>query len=367
MKYHFRPHLAATISLLLVTILWLSVEGPSAAQWKPELTKVIEGTKKEGQLKLMWGEGSLGGSRGAKMFQASMNKMFGTNIVISFSPGASMPQLGSQIATEYAAGQSAASDVYIGADSYLGALVQRQIFHSVDWPAFLPQRITPDMAESKNTTLKVYSGLPGVPYNTRLVPGSALPKTLKDFLRPEWKGKIASTPYAVSLNILAADEMWGREKALDYVKQLSKQISGIIRCNETERVVSGEFLALIMDCSGADTFELKEKGAPVDLMIPTDGAMIRYRYLAIPKNAEHPNTAKLFTTYMMTGEAQKLLWEFSKQDLHLFPESNIGRKVRLLEKQGVKFFVPGIEWAVKHPEIEKIRDEMEKILRSGEK
>jgi ABC-type Fe3+ transport system substrate-binding protein len=169
------------------------------------------------------------------------------------------------------------------------------------------------------------------------------------------------------LNILAAEEMWGREKALGYVKQLSKQISGLIRCNETERVVSGEFLALIMDCSGADTFELKDKGAPVDLMIPLDGAMIRYRYLAIPKNAEHPNAAKLFTIFMMTEEGQKLLWEFSRQDLHLFPESNIGRKVRLLEKQGIKFFVPSMEWAVKHADIEKIREEMEKILRSGEK
>lgn len=365
MKPLFQTRFGVVTALFIAAFMWVTVGKLSAAQWKPELTKVAEGAKKEGQLKLMWGEGSLGGSKGAKMFQASMNKMFGTNLLISFSPGPSMPQLGSQIATEYSAGQKAASDVYIGADSYLGALVRRQIFHTVDWPGLLPQRITPDMAEGNNTTLKVYSGLPGVPYNTRLV--RDVPKTLKDFLRPEWKEKIASTPYAVSLNILAADEMWGREKAIDYVKSLSKQVSGLIRCNETERVVSGEFLALVMDCSGADAFELKEKGAPVDLLVPLDGAMIRYRYLAIPKNAEHPNAAKLFTIFMMTEEGQKLLWEFSKQDLHLFPESNIGRKVRLLEKQGSKFFVPGMEWALKHPEMEKIRGEMEKILRSGEK
>ncbi len=367
MKYVPKARFAVVTSIFIAAMVCAPLGRLSAAQWKPELTKIIEGAKRENQLKLMWGEGTLGGSKGAKMFQASMNKLFGTNLVISFSPGPSMPQLGSQITTEYAAGQKAVSDVYIGADSYLGALVQRQIFLAVDWPALLPQRIKPDMAEGNHTTLKVYSGLPGVPYNTRLIPGSEVPRTLKDFLGPEWKGKVASTPYALSLNILAADEMWGRDKALDYVKKLSKQISGMIRCNETERVASGEFLALIMDCSGADAFALKEKGAPVDLLIPADGAMIRYRYLAIPKNAEHPNAAKLFTVFMMMEEAQRLLWEFSKQDLHLFPESNIGRKVRLLEKQGVKFFVPSLEWSVKHPEIEQIRGEMEKILRSGEK
>lgn len=360
-------HLRSTIfsGLWVVSVACLLALEPASAQWSPELTKVIEGAKKEGQLKLLWGEGSFGGSEGAKRYQALLSKMFGTNITIRFTPGPSMPAMGSQLATEYAAGQPAATDIYIGAGSYRGPLIRRGIFHAVDWPKLLPKRITPEMVEGGNTSLRIYSGLPGVPHNTRLVPSPELPKTLKDFLRPEWKGKIASTPYATSLEILAADEMLGRENALDYVRSLSRQIAGLIRCNETERVVSGEFLALVMDCNGADTFALKEKGAPVDLLVPTDGAQIRYFYLSIPKNAEHPNAAKLFTVLAMTGEGQKLMWEVAKADLHLFPESNIGRKIRPLEKQEVKFFAPTIEWLLRHPEIEQTREEMAKILSRG--
>src|SRR5437763_9319114 len=95
----------------------------------PSLSTVIQDANKEGTLKLMWGEGTLGGTKGAAKFETMMNKMFGTNIKIGFTPGAAMPQMGSQIAAEYAAGQSAASDVYIGADSYLAPLVKHKLFH----------------------------------------------------------------------------------------------------------------------------------------------------------------------------------------------------------------------------------------------
>jgi iron(III) transport system substrate-binding protein len=218
------------------------------------------------------------------------------------------------------------------------------------------------MVEGENQSLRVYSGLPGTPYNKTRVPKNEIPKTLKDFLKPFWKGKIASTPYVTGLNLLAAKELWGREAALDYVKQFSKQIAGLIRCNEMERVVTGEFLSLVMDCNGARTFELQAQGAPLEHMIPSDAAMVRHFYLSIPKNAEHPNAAKLFTTFMMTKEAQKLLWESDFSDLYHFPESQLGQRVRALEKRGVKFFVPTLQWVADNPEIEKISEEMVKLV-----
>jgi len=84
--------------------------------------------------------------------------------------------------------------------------------------------------------------------------------------------------------------------------------------------------------------------------------------LSIPKNAEHPNAAKLFTTFMMTKEAQKLLWESDFSDLYHFPESQLGQRVRALEKRGVKFFVPTLQWVADNPEIEKISEEMVKLV-----
>src|SRR5437762_2207204 len=139
------------ISLLMTTL--LAVAEPNlAAQGSPCLSTVIQDANKEGKLKLMWGEGTLGGTKGAAKFETMINKMFGTNIKIGFTPGAAMPQMGSQIAAEYAAGQSAASDVYIGADSYLAPLVKHKLFHEVDWAKLLPGRITNEMVEGGRTS-----------------------------------------------------------------------------------------------------------------------------------------------------------------------------------------------------------------------
>ena len=114
-----------------------------------------------------------------------------------------MPQMGSQIAAEYAAGQSAASDVYIGADSYLAPLVKHKLFHESIGRDCCPGRITNEMVEGGRTSLRVYTGLPGFPTIPRRTPNNDAPKSLKDMLKPQWKGKIASTPYVTSLNILA--------------------------------------------------------------------------------------------------------------------------------------------------------------------
>ena len=116
-------------------------------QGSPALSAVIQEANKEGKLKLSWGEGTLGGTKRMALYEQLMNKMFGSNVKIGFTPGPSMPAMGSQIATELAAGQPAASDVYIGAESYLVPLVKRKIFLEVEWPKLMPGRITAPMVE----------------------------------------------------------------------------------------------------------------------------------------------------------------------------------------------------------------------------
>jgi len=88
-------------------------------------------------------------------------------------------------------------------------------------------------------------------------------------------------PYVTSLNILAAKEMWGKEAALEYVRQLSKQVVGLIRCNEIERVASGEFSPFVMDCSGSRLLRPKLT-ALRGTRYPVDGAMLRHRMLTVP-------------------------------------------------------------------------------------
>ena len=114
-----RKSLALYFVVFIPFILALDSANAAQPQGSPALSAVIQEANKEGKLKLSWGEGTLGGTKRMALYEQLMNKMFGSNVKTGFTPGPSMPAMGSQIATELAAGQPAASDVYIGAESYL--------------------------------------------------------------------------------------------------------------------------------------------------------------------------------------------------------------------------------------------------------
>lgn len=135
-------------------------------------------------------------------------------------------------------------------------------------------------------------------------------------LKPEYKGRVASTPYAAYFDLLSTDELWGRDRTFDYVTRLSEQAAGLIRCNESERLISGEFDLLAIDCSQSDTFKAKAQGAPLDYVVPTDAPLLLYLYVGVPKTAPHPNAAKLWVNYLLSREAQDVLYESNFQDLH---------------------------------------------------
>src|SRR5690242_14246804 len=79
----------------------LLLAAPAAAD---ALGDLIAAAGKEGSLRLMWGEGSLGGTNGARLIQDALNKKFGTKIRVEFSPGGSMGMMANQLMAEVRAG-----------------------------------------------------------------------------------------------------------------------------------------------------------------------------------------------------------------------------------------------------------------------
>ena len=350
----------------LALIAALAVSQPLyAAEMSPALKKLVAASNAEGTLNVSWGSTSVGGNKGAEALEKAMREMWGSKVDVRYTPGPSMPRVGHQIATEFAAGQKSFSDIYFANGASFAPLLKRNIFHKVDWTALVPDRLKDEFVEQDGQLLRVYSGMSGVTYNTRLAPMK--PTTLGDFLKPEWKDKIASTPYAAGFDTISSTDIWGPEKTLDYVRKLSGHISGLIRCSELERIISGEFLALVMDCSGQTAFKWKDKGAPIDQMIPHDAAQIRYYYMMIPKNAAHPNAAKMMAAFTSTERAQKILWDHDRTDMHLYPGSRIAEKVDGLRAQGVKLTEVTTDWILAHPETTKAKRDAIKILSSKKK
>jgi ABC-type Fe3+ transport system substrate-binding protein len=344
---------------LSAALAFLAVPAP-AQEINAALKELAAAASREGALTLSWSGSTFAGIQGAARFQAAMNKYSGTNIRINFLPGADMARIINTLATEHSAGQKASVDIALGAAPQLVPVLKANYFESVDWKTYLPGRITDEMIESNGQLLRIVTGLSGATYNSALAPMK--PVTLEDFLKPAWKGKIASTPYSAGFDILLAEDVWGKDKTYTYVRALSQQITGLIRCGEAERIATGEYLALVMDCTGQDALQWKEKGAPLDQMMPLDAAQQRYYYFAIPKNAQHPNAAKLYSIFVMTEEGQKLSYDTWKTDLHSFRGSNMGKMVDDYAKLGVKFKEVTIAWYSQHPEIDAGKSELIKIL-----
>src|SRR5689334_24240910 len=169
------------------------------------VAQLVEGAKKEGQLVLSWGTGTMGGIEGAQAMEKAFNKKYGLNLPFKFSPGPAMPQFASRIIQEEKAGQPASSDLFIGSENH----VARMSLKKYDWAKIFPH-ITQPMTDWDNRVLIVVSRTPGFTYNTNLVRANEVPQNIEDTLNPKWQGKIASTPYAASFDRLAL--AWGEDR-----------------------------------------------------------------------------------------------------------------------------------------------------------
>ncbi len=345
------------LALLSLTI-WSG--GARAGEINDELKALVAAADKEGSVNLSWSQSTLGGSQGAALLRDGMNKVFGSHVKVNFSPGPEMARIANQLVIELGAKQSAHVDVYLGAAAQLAPLIDTDLFEPVEWGKYLPDRVVSKSVESGGRFMRITTGLSGVTYNTTLAPYK--PTTLQDFLKPEWKGKIATTPYAASFDILLANDMWGRDRTLDYMRKLTTQIAGLIRCGDAERIATGEFAALVMDCTGQDSLVWRERGAPMDQAIPNDAAQIRYYYVAVPRNARNPAAAKLVSLFLETPEGQKIAYDTWKADLHSYPGAHIASQIDDNIARGVSFREVTVDWWRQHPEIDANKGEFTKIL-----
>lgn len=337
-----------------------------AADVSPELAKLVEAANKEGTLRLVWSGSTLGGSAGAKRAEEEMRKKFGTTFAVKFAPGAgSMGEVGATILAEQKASRPSHTDIYLGPTTFVARFADAGMFQSADWGALLPGRATPEIVEANGGAVRVVSFVAGITYNTKLLPNP--PTTVEGWLAPNLKGKLATTTAAAGLDVLAANDFWGEEKTLAFAAKLSDHLAGVMRCGETNRISSGEYWALIFDCGGSDAMLAKATGAPVDQAMATDFVQIRFFYMGVPKNSASPNAAKVFISYMLSPEGQKLAWDTWGGDLHSFSESNIRKPLEALKEKGATPRVLDIKWTNEHPETGAAREKILKVLRAAER
>jgi iron(III) transport system substrate-binding protein len=360
-----RVHTVTFIAGLLAVIFMISSAGAAT------LNEIIEGAKKEGSFRGQWGQNSFGGSEGFQEILAAINRKYKLNLKGQYTPGPDMQRLMLRVIQENAAGQPASTDVYLGNAQAIFDGLKANAFAPMTYDKFIENKPKPEgkfnAIAPAGTHVAFATAVVGIQYNTSLVKGNDIPRRMNDVFNPKWKGKIASTPYAAGLREFATPEFLGREKMIEYTKRLSKQIGGLMRCGESERITSGEFLMLVFTCGGNDVNVLKRTGAPVGHAVMEEGTVLHMRYAAIPKNSRAPHIGALLIDFLMTAEGQELLWKHDGMDLHLFPGSQVKRELDGLRATKGKIVVNSPEWLASVKNYAETQKELESILREGGK
>lgn len=150
-------------------------------------------------------------------------------------------------------------------------------------------------------------GLMAMAYNNKLVSDADAPKAWSDLADPKWKGKLAVGHPGFSGFDAALVAWLSKAKGWDYFKAIQANdplvqrstFDSITSLNSGERVV-----ASMPDGVAAPNID---KGNPISVVYPTDGSLFIMGLTAIMKDAPQPNTAKLFTEFLLGEEHAQIL------------------------------------------------------------
>lgn len=326
------------------------------------LRVLVDSARGEGKLTLSWGASVAGGSETVQRWTEGFNRLYGLNLDVQWTPGPQFDVLTNQIALEYQAGRPASTDVLINSDANVLPLLNAGAAQQLDWAAWAPNIQDPRLVAAGGAAVAFAVETPGILLNTNTVPAATAPRGLQDLLKPEFKGRVATTPNAFGFNRLAADSVWGEPRVIDYVRQLADQVGGLIQCGATDRVASGEFDLFAYDCGSYLARRWQARGAPMAQVIPADGAFIGHWYMSVPKHAAHPAAAQLWVNYILSPEAQGIMYEIAYIGSDLVPGSPVPHELEGLKASGIKFLDVDVEYFQQNAKLGPLAPELAKLL-----
>jgi iron(III) transport system substrate-binding protein len=159
------------------------------------------------------------------------------------------------------------------------------------------------------TGLEMYLNV--ICFNTVEAQKRNLPRPAKwaDLTNPVYRGQIAMPSPAMSNTGYGYVHGWmqgmGESAAWDFMDKLHQNVAVYTSSSATpcKYASTGEYaIGLSTDLTGP---QMKTKGAPIDLIVPTDKTAWDIEAMALPKGSKHPEAAKLMLDWGVTREASQ--------------------------------------------------------------
>ena len=161
-------------------------------------------------------------------------------------------------------------------------------------------------ADKDDTYFITSAGLVMLTYNTDLVKEADAPKKWADLLDPKWKNKVSighpGFSGYVGTWVLAMRKNYG----WDYFERMKANNPQIGRSiNDTITMLNARERQVAAGADGT-TLQSKDKGNPIGVIYPTDGAVLLLSPSSVLKDAPHPNAGKLFLNWLLSVEAAEI-------------------------------------------------------------
>ena len=216
-----------------------------------------------------------------------------------------------RILAEYGAGQ-VRTDVAVGGETNLYPVVQTGVLEPFTVPNVagiserLREAIGPDNSYYPQM-LNVYALL----VNTQIIPQERVPRRWADLLDPYYRGKMVvhnpGTSGGGNNWLSAVHEV--PELGRPYLERVAQQDVLIVQdpAGVEATVARGE-RPLGVPAGGRAL--LTQAGAPLQWVIPEEGVAFSIQNISIPKNAPHPNAARVWANFVLSKRAQEWWYQF---------------------------------------------------------
>ena len=315
----------------------------SSPRTSDQVNALVGAARGELELTLSWASGFLDSAQEIRRDTEGFNRLYGLNLRVTFKPTDSMHAGSARAIQEFQHGTKSSTDVILGTEAEISDLANAGVLVTEPWATWAPNIANPRLVAAGGVAVKVQTRMPGITYNIGKLSGGDVPHSLGDLLKPQYKGRVATTATPATLERLGGSELWGIDRTMSYVRKLAPQVGGFVDCGDEDRIANGEFDVFVFDCGSARVAQLKAKGTLIGWSEPSDASLLGYLYMGVPKNAAHPNAAKLWINYMLGREAQDAMYEYDFADYHLLPGSRTFSEVDRATKSGVKFYELTVE------------------------
>jgi iron(III) transport system substrate-binding protein len=176
--------------------------------------------------------------------------------------------------------------------------------------AFLPYN------DPEETYFITAAGLVLITYNTTVAKEAEAPRKWTDLLDPKWKGKVSighpGFSGYVGTWVVEMRKLYG----WDYFKKLELNKPRIGRSiNDTVTMLNAKE-SWVAAGPSATTLQSRDKGNPLAVVYPEDGALLMISPSGILKNAPAPNAGKLFMEYLFSRECNEIMVKLREDSIN---------------------------------------------------